>query len=434
MQIVNEIGNRTLKEREKTLFLSSKRAPISLYDIIFDWVDSLTKEDCVVCFNTSELESEVMKALLVNGIPTILVVMNAFTDRHNVQIQKALQEDRILIVVLKRDEERGKGQTPRLRNEFVMGKVEHIVCGYIDRNGSIFPLLAGKENVRFLEEEQFFGVSEDFVPTHQRWKVWEDKTLLWMFYEDMGIHAIKKRLNRTYLSVHTRTRAITMPEEVLKGREFEDFVLELFDLGDSKAYSLIEWRGDKSNGNISPVNNTYPDFVIEYKKDNIKKRFAVECKWRAKLKADLSKDLFPTDRIENYQLFSESRNMPVTIILGVGGEPGSPDLIYRIPLECMSSIISGAVSITRFLFQGHTFDAATFIRQKESKGKAYTMEEKRKQYPNAYKPWTPADDNHLIALHNDGKSTKELASIFGRKEGAIRSRIKKLLEANIGEQ
>ena len=105
MQIVNEIGNRALKEREKTLFLCSKHAPISLYDIIFDWVESLTQKDCVVCFNTSELESEVMKALLVNGIPTILVVMNAFTDRHNVQIQKALEEDRILIVVLKRDEE-----------------------------------------------------------------------------------------------------------------------------------------------------------------------------------------------------------------------------------------------------------------------------------------------------------------------------------------
>ena len=340
MQIINEIGNRTLKEREKTLFLSSKHAPISLYDIIFGWVESLTQKDCVVCFNSSELESEVMKALLVNGIPTILVVMNAFTDRHNVQIQKALEEDRILIVVLKRDEERGKGQTPRLRNEFVMGKVEHIVCGYIDRNGSIFPLLAGKENVRFLEDEQFFGVSEDIAPTHQRWKVWEDKTLLWMFYEDMGIHAIKKRLNRTYLSVHTRTRAITMPEEVLKGREFEDFVLELFDLGDSRAYSLIEWRGDKSNGEIAPVSNTYPDFVIEYKKDNIKKRFAVECKWRASIPRYMSKPLLATEKIERYQEYAKEANMNVNIILGVGGEPSMPEELYIVPINNFQQVAS----------------------------------------------------------------------------------------------
>ena len=47
MQIVNEIGNRALKEREKALFLSSKRAPISLYDTIFGWVESLTQKDDV---------------------------------------------------------------------------------------------------------------------------------------------------------------------------------------------------------------------------------------------------------------------------------------------------------------------------------------------------------------------------------------------------
>ena len=340
MQIVNEIGNRTLKEREKTLFLCSKRAPISLYDIIFNWVDSLTQKDCVVCFNSSELESEVMKALLVNGIPTILVVMNAFTDRHNVQIQKALEEERILIVVLKRDELRGEGQTPRLRNAFVMERVQYIVCGYIDKNGSIFPLLAGKKEVRFLEEEQFFGVSEDIAPSHQRWKVWEDKTLLWMYYEDMGIHAIKKKLNRTYLSVHNRTRAITMPEDVLKGREFEDFVLELFDLGDSRAYSLIEWRSDKSNGEISPVSNTYPDFVIEYKKGNIKKRFAVECKWRASIPRYISKPLLATEQIERYQEYAKETNMNVNIVLGIGGEPSMPEELYIVPIDTFKQVAS----------------------------------------------------------------------------------------------
>lgn len=340
MQIINEIGNIALKEWEKTLFLSSKRAPISLYDIIFNWVDSLSKKDCVVCFNSSEFEAEVMKALLVNGIPTILVVMNAFTDRHNVQIQKALQEERILIVVLERDEERGKGRTPRLRNEFVIEKVDNIVCGYIDKNGSIFPLLAGKRNVRFLEDEKFCGVSEDIAPSHQRWKVWEDKTLLWMFYEDMGIHAIKKRLNRTYLSVYNRIRAITMPEEVLKGREFEDFVLELFDLGESRAYSLIEWRGDKSNGEITPVSNTYPDFVIEYKKENVKKRFAVECKWRTSIPRYISKPLLAPEQIERYQEYAKEVNMNVNIVLGVGGEPSMPEELYIVPIDNFQQVAS----------------------------------------------------------------------------------------------
>jgi len=40
----------------------------------------------------------------------------------------------------------------------------------------------------------------------------------------MGIHAIKKQLQRTYLSIRQRLRSITLPEDVLKGREFEDYV------------------------------------------------------------------------------------------------------------------------------------------------------------------------------------------------------------------
>lgn len=146
--------------REKSLFLCSKRAPYSLYNKVFDWVDSLSSNDCVICFNSSELEDEVMRALLVNQVPTILVVMNRFTDKYNVQIEKALEEQRMLILVLQRDEPYGAGQTPRLRNQYMMQMAENIVCGYIDKNGSIFPLLAGVQNVRYLEQEEMMMAAE----------------------------------------------------------------------------------------------------------------------------------------------------------------------------------------------------------------------------------------------------------------------------------
>jgi hypothetical protein len=340
MKIIHEIGNRDLLQREKTLFLCSKMAPISKYDLIFGWVDSLGKDDCVICFNSSELEEEVMKALLVNQVPTILVVMNRFTDKYNIQIMKAVEENRILIIVLERDEARGKGATPRLRNEFVITMADQIVCGYINKNGSIFPLLAGQNNVRYLENEMFCGVSEDRSPTHQRWKVWEDKTLLRMFYEDMGIHAIKKQLNRTYLSVKNRIRAITLPVEVLKGREFEDFVLELFDLNENSLYSLLEWRGDKSMGEVSPVSNTYPDFVIEYKKGNIRKKFSIECKWRVSISKNHKIPLFQPEQILRYQEYAREKNQEVVIVLGIGGEPSMPENLYLIPVDALQEVQS----------------------------------------------------------------------------------------------
>ena len=349
MKVINKIGNETLLNREKSLFLCSKHAPYSIYDRVFGWVDSLTTDDCVICFNSSELEDEVMRALLVNQVPTILVVMNRFTDKYNVQIEKAINEERMLILELQRDEPRGAGQTPRLRNQFIMQMAQHIVCGYVNKNGSIFPLLAGAKDVLYLDQENMMIAAEPLIaPSHQRWKVWEDKILLRMFYEDMGLHAIKKRLLRTYISVRTRIRAITLPEVVLKGREFEDFVLELFDLNETKTYSLLEWRGDKSMGEISPISNTYPDFVLEYKEGRRKKKFAVECKWRASIPKRFTQPLFEPEQITHYQEYAVEKAQKVIIILGVGGEPSMPEELYLIPIDAISQIQSKPSLLKKF--------------------------------------------------------------------------------------
>ncbi len=428
MQVIKTIGNRDLPRREKTLFLCSKRTPVELYEHVFRWTDSLTERDCIACFNSTDMEAEVLKALLVAKVPTVLYVMNRFTDVNNCQIEKALHENRMAIVVLRRDEPQGKGQTPRLRNEYVLSLCQHVVCGYVNKNGSVFGLLAGRYDVeRLIDDRQAQMAAEPC--THERWTVAQDKKLLRMFYDDMGIHAIHKQLHRTYAAINLRIRSITQSEEVLKGREFEDFVLTLFNVQEGGRLVLQEWQGDKSMGTILPENNSHPDFVFRCGQEE----FAIECKWREKLKPDLSKDLFPANRIENYRHFSETRNMPVTIILGIGGEPCNPDLLYRIPLESLTSIMSGIVSLKSFLCPMKTFDASTFVRQKVSEEKAYTIEEKRKQYPNAYKPWTPDDDEQFIAFCKEGTDTKELSALFKRSEGAIRSRIRKLTETN-GEE
>ena len=45
---------------------------------------------------------------------------------------------------------------------------------------------------------------------------------------------------------------------------------------------------------------------------------------------------------------------------------------------------------------------------------------------NAYLPWEKEADDLLISLYNEGRSIKELAEIFEREIGGIRSRLKKL--------
>lgn len=344
-------------DREKTLFLCSKRTPIGLYDYIFRWTDSLSENNCIVCFNSTDMESEVLKALLVAKVPTILFVMNRFTDVNNIQIEQALNENRMLIVVLRRDEQKGKGATPRLRNEYVLSLCQHVVCGYVNKNGSVFPLLAGQKDVVSLIDENVCSVAAELDIHHERWTVAQDKILLRMFYADMGIHAIHKRLQRSYAAVYVRLHSITQPEKLLKGREFEDYVLSLLHIQEDGDLVLQEWQGDKSYGMLHPENNSNPDFVFRYKQ----KEFAIECKWREKLSRDLSKELFPDRRIENYKKFSTVRNMPVTIILGVGGEPCNPELLYRIPLDILDTILSGAQSIVEYLHPLQSFNAAEFL-------------------------------------------------------------------------
>ena len=419
MQIVKKIGNEDLLSRNKTLFLCSKKTPIGLYEYVFQWTDCLTERDCICCFNSTEMESEVLKALLIAKVPTILFVMNRFTDVYNIQIEQALHENRMLIIVLKRDEAKGKGATPRLRNEYVLSLCQRVVCGYVNKNGSVFPLLAGRKDVEFLIGENACLMAAEPYVSRERWRVAEDKVLLRMYYADMGIHAIHKKLQRTYVAVYTRIRSVTQSEDVLKGREFEDFVLELFKVEEGGPLVLQEWQGDKMLGTIKPENNSNPDFVFRYKD----KEFAVECKWRGKLDADLGKDLFPPKKIENYKAFSETRKMPVTIVLGVGGEPCNPELLYVIPLESIDAVISKERPLVDFLCTSQSFDVSQFAQTKLGTN---TMSEMRKQYPNAYMPWSKDDDEKLLALYRKGTSVDELSRLFKRNEGGILSRIRKL--------
>ena len=115
-------------------------------------------------------------------------------------------------------------------------------------------------------------------------------------------------------------------------------MLELFDLNVTNAYSLIEWRGDKTTGEISPVSNCYPDFVLEYKEGKYKKIFSVECKWRDHIPKRITTPLISPEQIARYQEYSIEMNQDVFIVLGVGGEPSMPEDLYVIPIDVFADV------------------------------------------------------------------------------------------------
>lgn len=66
------------------------------------------------------------------------------------------------------------------------------------------------------------------------------------------------------------------------------------------------------------------------------------------------------------------------------------------------------------------------ITNQPQKEKAYSVEQVRITHKKAYGPWTPELDLELTAMFCKGVSVKEMAIYFGRTNGAIASRIKKL--------
>ena len=418
MKVFQTLGNKALWQREKTLFLTSRQAPIGCYGKVFLWVEDFDKfNGCVVCFNTSELEEEVLKALLVCHVPTTLVVTGHFHDTYNVQIEQALEENRLLILVLQR-EESDKGYTARLRNHYVIGQVLHIACGYINPNGSIFGLLAGLNNITHLLDKKDIRMAAEQEAKPYRWTVAEDKRLLRMFYEDMGIHAIHKAINRPYSTIYKRIKSLTMSDEILKGREFEDYVIDLFDLPNNKKLTLKEWRGDKSLPGVYPKNNSAPDLVFEY--DG--KPFAVECKWRNHLPKDIEKELLPAERMTSFWQFSTDRHMPVYLLLGIGGLPNDPDSLY---FTCIDKEFS-----LETLSNSDISSKECLLEKIESLFVTTTptnyMERQKALYHNAYKPWSNGDDELLTKLYTEGTSIEELMSLFQRNRGGIASRLRKL--------
>lgn len=61
-----------------------------------------------------------------------------------------------------------------------------------------------------------------------------------------------------------------------------------------------------------------------------------------------------------------------------------------------------------------------------TKKKAYTLDEKREQFGNAYLTWEKEADDLLLKMFREDKTISELSEIFERGQGAIRARLRKL--------
>lgn len=137
---------------------------------------------------------------------------------------------------------------------------------------------------------------------------------------------------------------LTESEE--KGRAFEEYVVSHFN---KKYFTLKEWRGDKFYDGNYAESNRYPDMEYEFSLDGKTIiSFAVECKWRSKFSNEWI-TWATEEQADIYRKFEKEKDMPVFVVIGVGGSPSDPERVYAVPLRVLKLNIAKEDYIRDFM-------------------------------------------------------------------------------------
>ena len=145
---------------------------------------------------------------------------------------------------------------------------------------------------------------------------------------------LKFREQPTPAPVEVAKAAPASPEE--KGLAFEQWVVSHL----SKQHHVVkDWRSDKKapNGTYAE-SNQYPDVEVALHLHGKEYPFAMECKWRNSfMGASVELD---KDQVTRYQSYEAENQLPVFLVLGIGGQPDKPAELYIIPARQLSTKLS----------------------------------------------------------------------------------------------
>lgn len=146
----------------------------------------------------------------------------------------------------------------------------------------------------------------------------------------------KKTKKNPKESNHHQTKKSDFDDEnKAKGDAFVAFVVKHFD---KRYFTLQEWRGDKYVEGNYPVSSHFPDLEVKFSLNskNVSECFAIECKWRKQYYKNCI-EWAQDYQIKNYKEYSAKINIPVFVVIGLGGEPDSPNELFIIPLAKLES-------------------------------------------------------------------------------------------------
>lgn len=150
------------------------------------------------------------------------------------------------------------------------------------------------------------------------------------------IHDIEKRIAKSGSIAETEIIDINRKQ----GYDFEKFVVGKFN---NRFIKVKEWAGDKYVNGTYAETTQHPDLLLELDLKNKKSQFAVECKWRSRL-YNKGVEFASPEQFKRYQVFEDTKEVPVFIAIGIGGSGANPEELFVIPL---SKIKSNFISINQ---------------------------------------------------------------------------------------
>ena len=155
MNPVVHIGNPLILKNHKVAFLSSRQ--ISSLSVLkcMDWAtEQRDRGICVISGFHSPIEKDVFHFLLKGKQPIILVLGRTLYKQLPEELQKPVEEQRLLIVSpVSQAIQRQSIQSSLIRNKYIIDIADEFVFGSLNENGSLYPLYceaksSGKEVIR----------------------------------------------------------------------------------------------------------------------------------------------------------------------------------------------------------------------------------------------------------------------------------------------
>ena len=158
------LGNAALMERPKVAFLSSRRVAPAAVMRCYDWATGMRggggtpggsagrlAPPCVVGGFQSALERDVLKLLLPEGGPPIVMVLARGMWRSvPVESREAINAGRMLVVSpFSQGVVRVSKETAEKRNGWILDHCDEAVFASLDPGGSLARLVAARPNLRY---------------------------------------------------------------------------------------------------------------------------------------------------------------------------------------------------------------------------------------------------------------------------------------------